>query len=40
VLPFGERLELPWPDTAPLDDAPAEYRAACPAVITLFGIGP
>lgn len=40
VLPFGERLELPWADTAPMDEAPSDYRSACPGVDTLFGIGP
>ncbi|MGM1030154.1 MAG: hypothetical protein ACQEWM_09880 [Actinomycetota bacterium] len=40
VLPFDERLELPWADIAPMHEAPAEYRSACPGVVSLFGIGP
>ena len=40
VLPFGERLELPWADAAPMHEAPADYRSACPAVVGLVGVGP
>ncbi|ROR66623.1 hypothetical protein [Agrococcus jenensis] len=39
ALPFGERLELPWADTAPMHEVPADYRSACPAVGGLIGIG-
>lgn len=40
TLPFGERLELPSTAAPSIEEAPASYRAACPDVTRLLGIGP
>ncbi|MET4100545.1 hypothetical protein ABIB37_002782 [Agrococcus sp. UYP10] len=40
VLRFGDSLDLPRHESFPIDDAPEAYRAACPAVTGLIGIGP
>jgi len=39
VLRFDDSLDLPRHESFPIDDAPEAYRAACPAVTGLIGIG-
>lgn len=40
TLRFGERLELVSTAAPSIDEAPASYRAACPGITALLGIGP
>ncbi|WP_456515464.1 hypothetical protein [Agrococcus sp. UYP33] len=40
VLRFDDSLDLPRHQAFPIDDAPEAYRAACPAVTGLIGMGP
>lgn len=40
TLAFGERLGLASTAAPSIDEAPASYRAACPDITGLLGIGP